>query len=571
MAVSNQIPRNVSTAAPGATVFPFDFKILDAADLKVQVGTSVKTRDTDYTVSGVALEAGGTVTFLAPLVGGEVVSLRRQTRVLRLNDFQNLGDLLSATLNNDQDAPVMMIQDLAAYVLQLVEDGAGGLVWDAKGNRIINVGNAVLGGDAVNLQTFLQQIGEYGASGLNTAPKFWRLEDGGVVDGTNATFFIPGADITGPAFYTFCVNGVMIEPTDGFTIQIAPDTTGSTVTFTVPPAAAANCWGVLWGYAKPLSTDMLTFLMNDATFLAFLAALITNTLYETTTVLQLGPLRYLIPLADITGTTATIDGTRESYLLRATNAAAVTATVRANTGSGTLDWDVNPLGAVYFSIRQVGAGQVTLVPDTGVTLSAPAGYLAKTRAIGSIISVTLDSPATQTWTLSGDLAIDPVFVPGNVLVRQVVTAHVNSTTTSTVVLDAPAGTPMTATVVAGRTYKINMLGTYQTAATTTGCIIGLSGAGGVVGTLVGRASGSISASAVATELAIPLTTLSGAGSTLTTTGVSVINTPHWVELSAVFTCTTSGTVSLVFGSEVAASAAQLNAGSYFEVTEVVIA
>lgn len=112
MAVTQQTPRNVSTAAPGATVFPYNFRILDKADLLVTVDGTARTVDVHYTVSGVGAAGGGNVTFLSPLAGGETVLRKRAMPLARLTDYQNLGDLRSPTLNNDQDAPVMMIQQL---------------------------------------------------------------------------------------------------------------------------------------------------------------------------------------------------------------------------------------------------------------------------------------------------------------------------------------------------------------------------------------------------------------------------------------------------------------------------
>ena len=67
MTVPSQTPRNLSVAAPGATDFPFEFKIIDASHLLVQVDGNTKTLDVDYTVDGVGNDAGGTVTFVAPL------------------------------------------------------------------------------------------------------------------------------------------------------------------------------------------------------------------------------------------------------------------------------------------------------------------------------------------------------------------------------------------------------------------------------------------------------------------------------------------------------------------------
>lgn len=112
MAVTQQTPRNVSTAAPGATVFPYNFRILDASDLLVTVDGVARTVNVHYTVSGVGAAGGGNVTFLTPLAGGETVLRKRAMPIERLTDYQNLGDLRSPTLNNDQDAPVMMLQQL---------------------------------------------------------------------------------------------------------------------------------------------------------------------------------------------------------------------------------------------------------------------------------------------------------------------------------------------------------------------------------------------------------------------------------------------------------------------------
>ena len=48
MAVTAQTTRNTSTAAAGATVFPYAFKIAVASDLLVQVNGVTKTLGADY-------------------------------------------------------------------------------------------------------------------------------------------------------------------------------------------------------------------------------------------------------------------------------------------------------------------------------------------------------------------------------------------------------------------------------------------------------------------------------------------------------------------------------------------
>jgi hypothetical protein len=114
MAITAQNPINTSTATAGATVFPYDFKVVDQGDMLVQVNGVTKAIGVDFTVSGVGIGTGGNITFLTPLAGGEKVLRKRNMIYQRTTDYQNLGDLRSPTLNNDQDAPVMMIQQLAA-------------------------------------------------------------------------------------------------------------------------------------------------------------------------------------------------------------------------------------------------------------------------------------------------------------------------------------------------------------------------------------------------------------------------------------------------------------------------
>lgn len=127
MTVPSQTPRNLSTAAPGATEFPYDFKILEASHLLVQVDGVTKALNVDYTVDGVGNNAGGNVTFLAPLAGGESVLRKRNMPFSRSIDYQQLGDFGSSTMNSDQDAPVMMVQQVAESIeraLRLRDDSS---------------------------------------------------------------------------------------------------------------------------------------------------------------------------------------------------------------------------------------------------------------------------------------------------------------------------------------------------------------------------------------------------------------------------------------------------------------
>lgn len=113
MAITDTPTRNVSIAAPGATTFAYGFKIFAKGDILVVVDDVVQVVDVDFTIDGVGEDGGGDIELVTPLVGGETVVRARNMLYERLTDYQNLGDLRSATLNNDQDAPIAMIQQVA--------------------------------------------------------------------------------------------------------------------------------------------------------------------------------------------------------------------------------------------------------------------------------------------------------------------------------------------------------------------------------------------------------------------------------------------------------------------------
>lgn len=112
MTVSAQTPIKRSTANGVTTVFPYDFKILAAADLEVSLDGVVKTLTTDYTLSGVGDDAGGNVTMLSAPANGVTVVRRRNMAYTREVDYQDQGELPTDTLDDDQDAPILMIQQL---------------------------------------------------------------------------------------------------------------------------------------------------------------------------------------------------------------------------------------------------------------------------------------------------------------------------------------------------------------------------------------------------------------------------------------------------------------------------
>lgn len=113
MPVPVQTPVNASTGNGVTTVFAYTFKIPAEADILVQVDGVTKTLTTDYTVSGVGVDGGGNVTFLtAPANGTTVVRSRNMDIGRVVQDYQEGGGFEAATVDEDFDRMVMMLQQL---------------------------------------------------------------------------------------------------------------------------------------------------------------------------------------------------------------------------------------------------------------------------------------------------------------------------------------------------------------------------------------------------------------------------------------------------------------------------
>lgn len=95
------------------------------------------------------------------------------------------------------------------------------------------------------------------------------------------------------------------------------------------------------------------------------------------------------------GTSYTIVLADAGVCVRMSNAAANTVGVPDNS---TVSMEIGDSVAV----RQVGAGQTTLVPASGVTLNAPVGFQLKTGRQGSTIMI--HKVAANEWDVTGDLA-----------------------------------------------------------------------------------------------------------------------------------------------------------------------
>lgn len=369
---------NTSTANGVTTVFPYSFPILDASHVLVTVNGLPRILGVHYDVTGVGNLAGGDIVFYAPPVATSVVDRRRNMPYTRDTNYTNLGDLLASTLNADQDSPVMMIQQLAALamLIELDPDGSGQFVWNARGNRIIRVGDAIADADALNKRTALVLIEQIqnGGGTVGVSPKLWTFEgDGEVTD-----FPLAGADVLDPLFYDTAAeltagagNYKVSRPVDANGVGeflIVPGTAGAppAIRFNPPLGDGVRGFTTLRGYARPWIGQP--------------------------------PVYTVAPrIVSVTGNT-TLAGDMHNTLILANSATPITLTMRANTG-GSADWKEGQ----FFSVAQMGAGQVTLVAEGTGQVIAATGFSAKTRVVGSPISASCIAPDAGTWLASGDL------------------------------------------------------------------------------------------------------------------------------------------------------------------------
>lgn len=138
-----------------------------------------------------------------------------------------------------------------------------------------------------------------------------------------------------------------------------------------------------------------------------------------------------------------------------------------------------------------------------------------------------------------------------------VLAAAESSTSVTPALIADANGDWSIPMTSGEWYRVLVLGTYQTAATTTGGILNVTAASGTA-VVNGYFLAALTNTIVATGNE---QTIAALPATFTTPSVSAINTPHHIRAEFVVVCTGTGVLEVRWGSEVGASAAQLNAGS----------
>jgi hypothetical protein len=113
MTISSTTVKVSYSGNSSTTVFAYTFKILDDDEIQVIIRTSdgtetIKTKTTDYTVSGVGSAGGGNITFLAAPVTGQTVVLKRNTTKTQETDYV-ANDPFPANSHEEALDRVMMV------------------------------------------------------------------------------------------------------------------------------------------------------------------------------------------------------------------------------------------------------------------------------------------------------------------------------------------------------------------------------------------------------------------------------------------------------------------------------
>lgn len=240
--------------------------------------------------------------------------------------------------------------------------------------------------------------------------------------------------------------------------------------------------------------------------------------------------------------------------ITASSSVTVAATAPGSPSAGQLWWD-STYGRLMLYYTDANTSQWV-----DATYGSPGGTII---ADGSVTNAKLADVATKTFkgrTTAGSGAPEDLTAAQAraVLGKTVLILAASETSSSTTpALIADANGDWTIPVTSGTSYRMQVIGTYSSAAATTGCKLNVTDVSSAAGTINGSARGAIVNTAANSELsqvivAVPYT--------LTTTGITASGS-GFILMDFVFVCTASGSLEFRWGSEVDASNAVLAAGS----------
>jgi len=271
--------RVVYTGSAGVGPYAFTFPVISQTDIAVYKNSTKLTLTTNYTVTVSAANGTGSVTLVVAATGSDRITIIGARAIERTTDFVTAGDLKASSLNEQLDASIILIQQLAEenkrtlkapqYDAAAVEDGGNvnmvlpvqadragkTLAFDSNGNPVV-VGSSFGSGfvtitsgtgaasipasttanrptPAVGYFRFNTDLNQFeGYNGTN-----WGAVGGGATGGGNDEIFHENDQIV-TADYTIGTGSATSKNAGTF----GPITVNSGVTVTVP---SGSTWSIV--------------------------------------------------------------------------------------------------------------------------------------------------------------------------------------------------------------------------------------------------------------------------------------------------------------------------------------
>ncbi|MGJ7337299.1 hypothetical protein [Morganella morganii] len=177
MTVSTELSHEEYTGNGVTTDFDFRFRIFEAKHLVVSVadqdGTEhILTNGTDYTLRGVGSYRGGKVILKMPLATGWKIGIARDLPAVQETDLRNQGKFFAEVHEDAFDYLTMLIQKSLGFLsLCLRKPSFISDHYDAKSDKISNLGKPVKDSDAVDLGTMKEYVSAKDKRSLRVADK----------------------------------------------------------------------------------------------------------------------------------------------------------------------------------------------------------------------------------------------------------------------------------------------------------------------------------------------------------------------------------------------------------------
>jgi hypothetical protein len=146
-------------ASGGQTLFPFDFPVFDATDLRVTrlrgTAQDVLALGADYAVTGAGQDGGGSITLTTGAVAGDIVVIESAMPIGRAAQFVNGGPLAATALETEFNRGIIALQQAArdqGRTVRLPVTDAGDLVLPPASDRAGRVQG--FSGDGLAVQMF---------------------------------------------------------------------------------------------------------------------------------------------------------------------------------------------------------------------------------------------------------------------------------------------------------------------------------------------------------------------------------------------------------------------------------